>query len=43
MVLERVQKVGKIEDIHFLKNVAFEKNLPVRIVLEIKPDTNWYK
>ena len=29
VVLERVQKVGKIVDIHFLKNVAFEKKLPI--------------
>ena len=27
--LETVQKVGKIVDIHFFENVAFEKKLPV--------------
>ena len=29
ILVETVQKVGKIEDIHFFENVAFEKNLPV--------------
>ena len=31
--LEIVQKVGKIVDIHFLENVAFEKNMPVTNIL----------
>jgi hypothetical protein len=28
-ILETFQKVGKIMDIHFFENVAFEKKLPV--------------
>jgi len=28
--LETVQKAGKIMDIHFFDNIAFEKNLPVK-------------
>jgi hypothetical protein len=27
IILETVQKVGKIVDIHFFKNVAFEKKI----------------
>jgi len=29
--LETVQKLGKIVDVYFFENVAFEKNLPVII------------
>ena len=31
--LETVQKVGKIVDIHFFENVAFETNLPVKKIV----------